>query len=558
MMKNRKLLSLFGGLFIVGVTALTSCGGGDVAGAATIKWRDKEESLSFRRVRAARGYNDTKSSNRTLIIPVDFTDFPRENVYGNQREEDGARIDLYKVNFGTAEENQWESLASYYKKSSYGVADFQGAVAPWYTPKEQVTGEPYSAVDFGHAYSSAGAQQVLYAAYEFLWRSGYKQNFVIGYEAKGDGTHTPIYKTFATGAECIKYFDRDEDGLIDNCQIIYSAPYHLKDSEGQAVNDELFWAFRSITGDQPRASMPKPFNYLWMSNEFFYDNGYWEGGTYKEYTTAQKIANDDGHGKAIMDSHTLIHETGHALGAEDYYTNQSGDKEAAAQFVMMAYNVGDHDPWTKLLYGWTNPTVVYKPTTLTLSAFQNDGDSTALIPLRGKWSEAGSKHTVADEYLMLEYYTPTGLQEFDCEHNYKGNYPKGPTTPGLRIWHIDARLGEFDYSSGSVKFVKYTEELLSIDSGFTYFANTNDGGDAKEQGIPVKNKLISVINVKTSNSRGAFEMNTSGKGLSTENLLTKAGDTLKSSGWKFNSGKAFGYNIKLVSINANEVVVQIG
>ena len=100
MMKNKKLLSLFGGLFIVGVTALTSCGGGDVAGADTIKWKDKEESLSFRRVRAARGYNDTKSTNRTLIIPVDFTDFPRENVYGNKREEDGARIDLYKVNFG--------------------------------------------------------------------------------------------------------------------------------------------------------------------------------------------------------------------------------------------------------------------------------------------------------------------------------------------------------------------------------------------------------------------------------------------------------------------------
>ena len=47
---------------------------------------------------------------------------------------------------------------------------------------------------------------------------------------------------------------------------------------------------------------------------------------------------------------------------------------------------------------------------------------------------------------MLELYSPTGLNQFDTI--YGNNLAKLPTLPGIKIHHVDARLGYFDYESG--------------------------------------------------------------------------------------------------------------
>ena len=44
--------------------------------------------------------------------------------------------------------------------------------------------------------------------------------------------------------------------------------------------------------------------------------------------------------------------------------------------------------------------------------------------------------------MLLEYYTPTGLNEFDTNYRY-GNYVQGPNTRGIRLWHVDARLTSY-------------------------------------------------------------------------------------------------------------------
>ena len=71
-----------------------------------------------------------------------------------------------------------------------------------------------------------------------------------------------------------------------------------------------------------------------------------------------------------------------------------------------------------------------------------------------------------DEYLVIELYTPTNLNEFDSKHLLSMGYPKGPNQSGIRIWHVDSRLMEmsrFDYSFAT-----------EIKTGSSYlFANSN-------------------------------------------------------------------------------------
>jgi len=58
-----------------------------------------------------------------------------------------------------------------------------------------------------------------------------------------------------------------------------------------------------------------------------------------------------------IDAHMLVHETGHMLGLEDYYS-YSGLENPCGGVDMMDLNVGDHDAYSKMVLGWVNPYVV--------------------------------------------------------------------------------------------------------------------------------------------------------------------------------------------------------
>ena len=558
---NKKPLFIVSGLMLVAATALSGC---TSSTPATRKWSEKDETITFRQIRSARGYNDLKSDGRTLIIPVQFADYQYTELYGEKREEDGARKDIYNVNFGADSETQWESLSSFYGKSSYGQAHLTGAVGPWFTPYEDNAlaegyGQPYTVKSFAENHAGyRGATFVLEQALRSLKKTGYKNVLV------KDENGNFVKKSYASGKDCVKDFDGDHDGLIDNIQLVYTCPPHVKDEKGQAIDDELFWAFRSLTGWPAKVDEPNAYNYLWLSYETFFENGTVVNGKYRDYTEAEKIAGVGPNGERVLDAHTLIHETGHALGAEDYYTNTSKDYAAAAQFIMMAHNVGDHDCWTKLLYGWVDPTVVYGNTTITLDTFQKNGDC-VLIPTKGNWSYNGGKHTVGDEYIMLEYFTDEGLYHHDLETPYlnsKTFYGANVTTTGLRIWHIDARLASFsrvNKDDNFYTFIDYADDLVKMDDGYTYFGAFNDRADAVEAKTPNRDfKLISCVNITTSNSTSAFAMNGSGKTLSDDNILSEVGSSLNSKDWEMNSGKKFGYNITILEKTDSTITIKIG
>jgi hypothetical protein len=155
-----------------------------------------------------------------------------------------------------------------------------------------------------------------------------------------------------------------------------------------------------------------------------------------------------------VDAHTYIHETGHLLGLDDYYSYAPSENDysnpAYRYFMptggldMMDLNILDHDAWSKLALGWAKPYVVTSdlsfPLTLELEESQIQGDC-LLIPAAGE----DYNGTAFGEYLMLELYTPDGLNALDATTKYASayKYPQGFFIPGVKISHIDARIAHY-------------------------------------------------------------------------------------------------------------------
>ena len=95
---------------------------------------------------------------------------------------------------------------------------------------------------------------------------------------------------------------------------------------------------------------PKPFTFVWLSFDFLLNNINTE---YKETV--------DGKSQFKADAHTVVHETGHALGLLDYYSTGYDGSTPAAGIDMMDHNVGDHNAYSK----WTlNDSRTMKSSTL--------------------------------------------------------------------------------------------------------------------------------------------------------------------------------------------------
>ena len=121
---------------------------------------------------------------------------------------------------------------------------------------------------------------------------------------------------------------------------------------------------------------------------------------------------------------TVIHETGHALGLEDYY-DTTGATGGFGGGTMMALNVGDHEAYSKAILGWIDPYIVINTdTTITLDEYELSGDAIFIAK--------DYDGVYFNEYYIIDYYTPTGLNEI----------AKGmdglPSISGVRIIKLNA------------------------------------------------------------------------------------------------------------------------
>lgn len=330
-----------------------------------------------------------------LVIPVQFSDKPISDEQMDR---------LGKAFNGTSADTGWESVNSYYKKSSYGKLDMTFDVQkPFVTDKNYKYYEDYSGnitVD-GETITKTGDILLLELALAY-------------YEKSLDLTK----------------YDTDNDGIIDAVYLIYSAPVTY-DSEANA--DSIYWAYVTTypTETQKYDGLEVGY-YLFAGFDFMDEHTGNSNDTYlgqEGYTPYS--------GLKIM-AETYIHETGHLLGLDDYYDYEDakGSGEGLGGADMMDYNVGDHNAYSKLILGWVDPTVITTTQTVTINAFESSGQFLmVLLDYDG---------TYFSEYLLIDLYANTGLNSLGASQQnsllYYDSKTKVGAEYGVRIYHVSSSI----------------------------------------------------------------------------------------------------------------------
>ncbi|MFA6675583.1 MAG: hypothetical protein WCS49_01745, partial [Bacilli bacterium] len=164
-----------------------------------------------------------------------------------------------------------------------------------------------------------------------------------------------------------------------------------------------------------------------------------------------------------------------------------------------------------------------------------------------------------DEYLLLELYTPTGLNEFDSDYSYTGNYPQGPSVPGLRLWHVDARLTT--YLSGGWNTTLSSNTMAN--NIYTAMSNTYYSESASDY-ISVLGQSYSDYNllqlIRNSTSANYYPATT----LTSSNLF-KTGSSFSMSnfyrqfvgGENLNSGASLGWSFTVESCSSSSATISL-
>lgn len=333
------------------------------------------------------------------------------------------------------------------------------------------------------------------------------------------------YKDQVTTSE-YNALDSDKDGYLDAVILIYGCPNSYN-------NNGNLWAYCFwLAQYNQNVNSPIPNTYFWASYDFMYEDDYF-----------------------IVDAHTYIHEMGHILGLNDYYDYASGSpNRPAASFSMQDYNVGGHDPYSVMALAWVSPYVPKDDAVITINTFQESGDLILLSP--------NFSSSPFDEYLLLELYSPTGLNEVDASRRYAGIYPQGPDTVGIRLWHVDSRLNQVH--NGYLYPTQYYTNFDDIDNCDGYLIDisnttrdgTNDNYASSEYNADY-DLLALIRNSDASDSGMNYDLNS--------DMLFYEGDYFSMDdyrnafpkGNKLNSGLDLGFDFRIISLDDTSATIEI-
>lgn len=326
-------------------------------------------------------------------------------------------------------------------------------------------------------------------------------------------------------SDLLKRHDLDNDGRVDATMFIYSNNY----------DGNNFWAWVwYLNADNTSTSKPTIGTYMWASYNFMND-----GLTSSEINTK-------------VDAHTYIHEFGHVLGLDDYYCYDDNGWDPVGESEMQSYNIGDQSIYSKLQLGWANPQVVKPTTTVTditlkTSALYNDG-----ILINDNWN-----NSPMDEYILIEYYTPKGNNLVDSLTSYDSRV-KMYTTPGLRIYHADARLVKLVNANGTSSTYSDT-----IKSDAIYFPGASNSTSWSYLKSPYNSsyRLVQLMQANVTSSSSSNHFKNGGRNSNDTlyglNQTFKASSTFFTNGIKFNDGSEVGYSVTMIAQNGDECTVRI-
>ena len=333
-------------------------------------------------------YCPTVGTANVLVIPIWFSDSDEFIAESNK---EMVRKDIEKAYFGFNSDVGWRSVKTYYEEESNGLLHLNGTVSKLYELESSYTN-----------FKSNTYSTISLVSTATDWFFSLPENASLSHSD----------------------FDADNNGYLDGVMLIYAAPDY---SQLWDLSSDNLWAYCYWTGSQPDLSSPNPNAFFWASYDFMYSRG-----DYALYRTGKSLYGSGDTTLVSVDTHTFIHEMGHVFGLDDYY-DYSGQYNPAGGFSMQDQNVGGHDPFSLMAYGWVKPYVVSDTAEVVIESFQKSKD---LILLTPEWNDYDSPF---DEYILLELFTPTGVNQFDCEHKYRGS-TRGPLVTAIRMWHIDARL----------------------------------------------------------------------------------------------------------------------
>lgn len=453
------------------------------------------------------GWNTLNSTGtqKMLIVPV--------HLSGESETWTSKKLsNIEKAFFGKASETSWHSVSSYFDESSYGNLHLIGEVAP-------------------------------------VFESSYSESDLLSYTSRiknppcSDLIASEYSSSSSLSNEKRKEYDQDGDGYIDATVFIY-LPKPTKS------NADAFWAWCYASSNTASTSKPAVNNYMWASYDFINDS-------YVKTELFETLPSG-------IEAHTYIHETGHLLGLDDYYCydkatpwNCAGDRD------MQAFNIGDHNIYSKMSLGWVSPYYVTGDCEIQLHSSSLYGEA---IVIRDDWNK-----TIFDEYLIIEYYTPEGLNYQDSKHSYDSRN-KMYQGSGLRIYHADARLIDFskrtyngyNYSPDS----KYTSNTIIGASNSVIHSNLTT--------TQSKNNKIRYLHLLDSGKRntinhgihgtGDYDSSSSGnegvkidpnKTLWTKGQTFTANSDFFVNGTKFNNGYSVNYSITVGETNGDAITVKI-
>ncbi|HBS03154.1 MAG TPA: hypothetical protein DEA63_04775, partial [Firmicutes bacterium] len=215
-----------------------------------------------------------------LVIPVQFNNAKFESSGISEQQVHDVLQEAFFSENENGQDTPWESLHSYYKKASFGRLNIGGDVSSIVT---------YNADDTTLDGNNTGlAQTITLDAIRQL-------------EEKGELDPTR--------------YDANGDGYIDGIEVIYftsqSIPTGGFGSEDKSGN--LWWNFTTNVNGAKNVKKPGARRIFWSRFDFLTNSYY---SSYKD-SSGNPIGNRID-GKSV-DAHTIIHETGHMMGAPDYY-----------------------------------------------------------------------------------------------------------------------------------------------------------------------------------------------------------------------------------------------